>query len=139
MAGKKKVLVIDDNLDIVENTRIVLESENYEVYGAYDGEQGLAMVKKVNPDLIILDVMMKNLTEGFDVARELRSKAPHPEYADYCAIPILMITSIHEQYNFHFDKDVGTEWLPVDAFIEKPVAPADLLSKVKNMIGPSTA
>lgn len=139
MLGNKKVLVIDDNPDIVENTRIVLESQKYEVYSAPDGKKGLALIKKVEPDLIILDVMMRHLTEGFDLAQELRSTYPNPELAHYRSIPILMITSIHEKYNMHFDQNVGTEWLPVDAFMEKPVAPKDLLKKVKEMIGPSTS
>jgi CheY-like chemotaxis protein len=136
MSANKKVLVIDDNADIIENTRIVLESEKYEVYSAMNGKQGLSMIKKTKPDLIILDVMMQNLTEGFDLAQELRSTTPKPELEPYRNIPILMITSIQEKYNFHFDRDVGSEWLPVDAFMEKPVAPMDLLKKVKEMIGP---
>ena len=136
MSERKKVLVIDDNPDIIENTRIVLESKNYKVSSAPDGVRGLALVKKFKPDLIILDVMMRNLTEGFDVARELRSPSS-PGYKAYSRIPILMMTAIHEKYKFGFDKDIGSEWLPVDAFIEKPVAPKVLLKKVREMIGPS--
>lgn len=137
MPGNKKVLVIDDNPDIIENTRIVLESAQYKVFSALNGKQGLTMIKKIKPDLVILDVMMRNITEGFDLAQELRSTVPNPELEPYRSIPIIMITSIHEKYNFHFDQNVGSEWLPVDAFMEKPVAPKDLLNKVREMIGPS--
>jgi CheY-like chemotaxis protein len=137
MAERKKVLVIDDNPDIIENTRIVLETKNYQVHGASNGKQGLNMIKKIKPNLIILDVMMNNLTEGFEVAQELRAPTPNPEYAEYRSIPILMVTSIHDKYNFHFDRNMGTEWLPIDGFLEKPVAPADLLKKVEEMIGTS--
>ncbi|RPI03004.1 MAG: response regulator [Calditrichaeota bacterium] len=134
MPNQKKVLVIDDNPDIIENTRIVLESEDYDVYSAPDGTQGLALIKKVKPDLIILDVMMKSLSEGFEVARELRS-VNSQEFKEVRHIPILMMTAVHQKFNFGFDRDLGTEWLPADAFIEKPVAPVDLLNKVREMIG----
>ncbi|MBN1999329.1 response regulator [candidate division KSB1 bacterium] len=132
--NEKTILIIDDNKDIVENTRIVLETHGYKVYDAPNGEIGLKKVKELKPDLVILDVMMNDLTEGFDVARTLRAKTPPPEYIFAQKIPIIMMTSIHDKFDFHFNKDVGTEWLPVDIFLEKPVKPDILVQKIKECL-----
>ena len=137
MPEKKRILIIDDNPDLVANSRIVLESRGYEVYDAPDGDRGLEMIKEVKPHLIILDIMMKSETEGFHVAYKLRSEAPEAEMAEFRNIPILVMSSIHEKTAYRFDEAVGSEWLPVDEFVDKPVSPEELIKRVEAMIGPS--
>lgn len=134
MSAKNKILIIDDNADLRENTRTILESHGFEVYEAVNGVEGLQKVKEAHPDLIILDVMMNDLTEGFHIAQQLRSKSKDSEYSDYQNIPIMILSSIHKKYDFHFDRDIGTEWLPVDMFLNKPVAPDMLVKKVNEML-----
>lgn len=133
---KKRILVIDDDPDIVQALRLTLQG-NYDVYSASSGQEGLRKVKEVNPDLIILDVMMETQTEGFQVSLALRSRDPDSEYAAYAQVPILMLTAIHQTTPLRFSPD--SDYLPVDDFVEKPVKPGILLAKVKKLLAGSKA
>jgi CheY-like chemotaxis protein len=127
--ANEKILIIDDDDDIVYAMRLPLETAGYQVYRAASGEEGLAQVKAVKPDLIILDVMMDTTTAGFQVSLTLRSREPASEYAPYRHIPILMVTAIHATTPLRFAPD--EDFLPVDAFIEKPIDPDTLLKSVR--------
>jgi two-component system alkaline phosphatase synthesis response regulator PhoP len=125
----EKILVIDDDDDLVLAMRLPLEAAGYKVSRAANAEEGLKKVKEVHPDLIILDVMMDTTTAGFQVSLTLRSRDPKSEYAAYRHIPILMLTAIHQTTPLRFGPD--QDYLPVDAFIEKPIEPAKLLEQVR--------
>jgi CheY-like chemotaxis protein len=127
--ANEKILIIDDDEDLVHALRLPLEAAGYKVSRAANGSEGLQKVKEVNPDLIILDAMMDTITEGFHVSLTLRSPDPASKYKEYSRIPILMLTSIHATTSLRFGPD--KDYLPVDAFIEKPIEPADLLKKVR--------
>ena len=129
-----KILVVDDDPDIVEALKITLEANSYEVCSASNGTEGLEMVKSENPDLIILDVMMDSQTEGFQVSYQLKSTDPDSEYAKYSKIPIIMLTAIHEHTKSRFSLDKDGDYLPVEEFIEKPVQPKELLDKMKKLL-----
>ncbi|NVM24542.1 MAG: response regulator [Desulfobacterales bacterium] len=131
---KPKVLVIEDDLDLVESIRITLEANNYEVYSAENGTEGLRLVKEIHPDLIILDVMMDTITEGFQVSYQLRSRDPKSEYREYSHIPILMLTGISQKTHMKFSPEADGDFLPVDEFMEKPIRLEALLEKVKKLI-----
>ena len=128
-----KVLIIDDDDDVVITLRMPLEAHGYQVFRAADRREGLEKVKEVNPDIILLDVMMDSMTTGFEVCRTIRNPDPASEYAAYRTIPIVMITAIHATASLRFASDKAQ--LPVDDFIEKPIAPEVLLSKVREHIG----
>ncbi len=130
--GNEKILVIDDDPDIVEAIRITLEANGYQVFDAASGTAGLAKVKEINPDLIILDVMMDTLTEGFQVSLQLRSPDPNSEYAAYREVPIMMLTAIHQATPMRFSPDDA--YLPVDDFVEKPIDPQKLVEKVEALL-----
>ncbi len=130
-----KVLVIDDDPDIVEALKMTLEANHYKVYTAANGTEGLKQVKAVNPNMIILDVMMDTITEGFQVSYQLRNPDPKSEYAKYSKIPILMLTAIAEKKHMKFSPRADGDFLPVDDFVEKPIRPQVLLEKVKKMTG----
>jgi CheY-like chemotaxis protein len=130
-----KVLIIDDDPDIVEAVRLILESSGHTVEEARDGASGLRKVKEFGPDLIILDVMMESDSAGFHVAYQLRSQDPESEYAAYSKVPILMLTAIGKQRGMAFSPETDQEFLPVDEFVEKPIQPADLLEKVARLTG----
>lgn len=124
-----KILIIDDDPDIVEAMKVVLESKDYKVSIAKSGGEGIEKVKLNRPDLIILDVMMEAADKGFEVARELKSNE------DYKDIPILMITAIKERTGLDFNKEAGDEaWLPVDDYVDKPLKPEELLKKVELLL-----
>jgi DNA-binding response OmpR family regulator len=129
----KRILVVDDDPDLVEVIRLTLEANGYEVFSAAGGQEGLVKVKEVEPDLIILDVMMDYTTEGFQVSLQLRSPEPDSEYAAYSKIPILMLTALHSTTSLRFSPD--EDYLPVDDFVEKPLEPGALVAKVEALLG----
>ena len=128
-----KILMIDDDPDILTAIRIPLEANGHEFYEARSGSEGLQKVKELNPDLIILDVMMESATEGFHLSLTLRDRSTNAEYAAYRDIPILMLTAIHTTTPLRFAPD--EDYLPVDAFLDKSADPDELLAKVDQLLG----
>jgi CheY-like chemotaxis protein len=122
MSAAKTVLLVDDDADFVEMNRVLLEEHGYAVRVAFSGRQCLEAVASSRPDLIILDMVMENPSDGFNVSRELRNS----EYTK--GIPLLMITSVNDSVPFRVEPD--RTWLPVDALLEKPVDPQLLLAVV---------
>ena len=123
------ILIIDDDPDIVEAMKIVLESKDHRVSIAKNGEEGLKKAKLDKPDLIILDVMMETMGKGFEVAKELRKSQGHKD------IPILMLTAIKESTGLDFKTEAGDkDWLPVDEYLEKPLKPQELILKVEALL-----
>lgn len=136
MNEKHKILIIEDDRDLVEAIVLILKSKKYQVIIAYNTEIGMKMIKEENPDLIILDVMFgtKGKTKGFDLAVSVR----HDK--SIANIPILMLTSINEVYpGFDFSPDTDKEFLPVDEFISKPAQPDELLEKVEKLLQAKTS
>lgn len=123
--SKKTILVIDDDIDLVEIIRVTLESEGYEVIDAQSGDRGRAMALENKPDLILLDVMMGKVDEGFQVAYELRGEEATR------GIPILMLTAVVDQTGFTFDPAKDRDFLPVDEFLEKPISPRKLVDLIR--------
>ena len=127
-----KILIIDDDPDMVLAARLCLEEAGHQVIEAKNGAEGLEKVKAEEPDLIILDVMMDTTTEGFQLALKLRSPDPKSEFAQYSDIPILMLTAIHTTTPLRFGPE--DDYLPVDDFIDKPIDPDQLVSKVEELL-----
>jgi CheY-like chemotaxis protein len=123
--SEKTILVIDDDIDLVEIIRQTLEHENFRVIDAQSGERGLALALADKPDLILLDVMMTQVDEGFQTAYSLRQE---PRTAE---IPILMLTAVTDRTGFDFDPQRDRDFLPVDEFIEKPISPRRLIDLVR--------
>ncbi len=122
-----KILIVDDDIDLVEVLRIVLESHGYEVIDAQDGDRGYLLIEREKPDLIILDVMMRTEDEGFYIAEKIRSQ---PDIAN---IPIIILTAVCQQTGYQYKKN--DDVLPVDEFIEKPVMPNTLIEIIEKYIG----
>jgi CheY-like chemotaxis protein len=131
---KPKILIIDDDADAVDLIRIALEANNYDVFSAGNGTEGLKLVKEIHPDLIILDVMMDTVTEGFQVSYQLKSNDPKSEYREFCRTPIIMMTGISQQMHMKFSPKQDGDYLPVDEFLEKPVRVVPLLEKIKKLL-----
>lgn len=128
-AEKAKILIVDDDPDFVEATKIILESKSYTVSIASNGEEGLEKVKEELPDLIVLDVMMDTGDEGFDVCRRLKK---NPQYRH---IPLLMLTALQQRTGFDFKPELGDpDWLPADDYLDKPVEPSELLARVEKLL-----
>ena len=129
-----KILVVDDDPDIVETLKIVLEANSYQVFSAGSGAECLDKIKEVDPDLMVLDVMMDTITDGFQVTYQIRNPDPKSEYVKYARIPILMVTGIGEKMKMEFFPKTDGDYLPVDDFVEKPIQSQVLLEKVKKLL-----
>jgi len=124
-----KILVVDDDPDILEALAMILESQGHQVVTATDGVEGLANLKAEKPDLMILDLLMPKM-DGFAVCKELQD----PRWAKYRHIPILILTSVREEASRRrYELETGLE-LDVDDYIEKPVSPDILIQRVGNLI-----
>lgn len=134
MSTGKRILMIDDDVNLVDVIRMAFEAKGYEFSAAYSASEGMKKIKQVNPDLIILDVIMEDFVAGFRVVNELRASENNSEYQAYAQTPILMLTSVTARTSFDFSQRVGTSLLPVDAYLDKPVKPGELLSKVKKLL-----
>lgn len=120
------VLIVDDDPDFVEATRIVLTREGLGVLTAADGEEGLRAMRQRRPDLVMLDVMMNSLLEGLNATWTIRADQ------DLQNTPILMVSSIaSSEYAESFPTD---EYLPVDNFLCKPISPDKLLTEVRRLL-----
>jgi len=124
-----KILMIDDDNDFTEATKIILESRNYEVISADNTKGGLLLLESENPDLLILDIMMENKAAGIIVSRQIRK---NPKFQK---LPILMLSGIREQTGFFFPGELKSDtFLPVNEFLEKPPLPEMLLEKVEKLL-----
>jgi|NGEPerStandDraft_6_1074524.scaffolds.fasta_scaffold09773_2 CheY-like chemotaxis protein len=124
--AKKSVLLVDDDAVFVDAVSAVLETR-YEVRTAANGREALAAIAAAPPDIVVLDVMMDHLSEGFDVARALRSSEASR------AIPIVMLTGVDEVFNIRME--IGESWFPYDRYLQKPVAPETLLATLGELLG----
>lgn len=129
----KKVLVIDDDKDVTEAMRIALEANNYEVAVASSGKEGLEKVKTFKPDLILLDVMMDTITDGFHVSYTLKDGSD-PEYKEFANVPIIMISSIESKQGISINKMTDSDFIKAEYFLRKPVNPDTLIQKVKEVL-----
>ncbi|MFH1414377.1 MAG: response regulator [Candidatus Omnitrophota bacterium] len=120
--NKKKILVVDDEVDLVDTLTIRLEASNYEVIKSYDGVDALERARKENPDLIILDIMLPKL-DGFKVCRMLKFSEK------YRGIPILMLTARSQEEDKIIGKEVGA-----NTYITKPFDTEALLSNIKALL-----
>ena len=131
MAKGADILIIDDDRDLVESIRIVLESRKYGVRTAYNGKDGYKKIQEKAPDLILLDVMMATDTEGFSLAYKLRN---NPAYKE---IPIIMVTGFSKKMAEagpeKFQHIMGENW-PVTQLLEKPIDPEELLSVIEGVL-----
>ncbi|MCQ9205650.1 MAG: response regulator [Omnitrophica bacterium] len=124
-----KILIIDDDPDLIESMRVVLESKGYEVISAESGEEGLEKQKKQKPDLIVLDVMMPKM-DGFETARAIKKTGNNT--------PVLMLTAIKDKMGLDFKNSAGDpDWLPVDDYCEKPLDKGSLIAKIEKLLSSS--
>jgi len=128
----RRVLIIDDDPDFAQAVGGLLSSSGYVVLTATNGQEGLELAKKANPDLILLDVMMTERTEGFFTLQQIR-RVPALQRT-----PVIVVSSIYtDQTMFRVNPDAG--WLPASLFLPKPVDPPRLLQEAARLIGETAA
>lgn len=128
MPDKKRILIVDDDPDICAAMQLVLTSHGYAVMSANSSEAAFEKIEKTPPDLIIMDVMMGSMDEGFQATYRLKGDSALQR------IPILMVTGVSKETGFSFDPRKDESYLPVEGYIEKPVDPEVLLSRVRSLI-----
>jgi len=119
-----KILIVDDDPDIVEASTLFLERAGHTISSAFNRRDGMKAVEVFGPDLLILDVMMEQPDDGFAMAQDLRRQG--------WKRPILMLTSVASASGLAFGRD--DEMVPVDDFQAKPVEPAELVRKVAALL-----
>lgn len=127
MKSDTKILLVDDDKDFVEATKMVLESKPYEVVVAYNGDEGLAKARKEKPDLIILDIIMP-VKDGFSAAEQLKKDPALKK------IPVIMLTSFSQkggETSLSVSQGLALE---ADDYVDKPVAPQELLGRVERLL-----
>lgn len=117
--GSARILICDDDPVVHESLALYMNEENFSHYSAYDGDQGISMAKELQPDLIILDLMMPGKS-GMEVCREIRKTSN---------VPIIMLTAKGEE----IDRVLGLE-LGADDYIVKPFSPREVLARVKAVL-----
>ena len=120
-----KILIVDDDPDVVEVTRMYLQKEGHDVAVAMCKEDGMVAVKTDHPDMLVLDVMMNDPDDGIAMAQDLR----HSGFKK----PILMMSSINKVTGLDYGRD--NDVIPVDDFVEKPVKPSMFIEKVNSLLG----
>lgn len=128
--ARRKVLMVDDDVDFIEANKVALEAAGFQVLTAADSRQGVEMAQKDLPDLIIMDLMMERLYAGFSAVEAIRS---HEETRQ---TPIIMVSGVTTETGFRIDRDgAKPEWLKVVEFVNKPVDPVVLARKVADILG----
>lgn len=123
-----KILIIDDDIDFVNATKMILETKSYEILAAYDKDAGMKIIESERPDLIILDVMMKRLSDGFKLSYQLKHD---PRYKN---IPVIIVTAVTQETGLRFSPKTDGEYLEAEDLIHKPIKPDELLNKVENLL-----
>lgn len=132
MAEKQKILIIDDDEDFRISIRTLLESHNYQVIEAESGKQGLKKIKESKPDLIVLDIMMETIDEGYLLNQIIKFQK---DFEDFKSMPILMVSSIQQDPLSRFPKAAGeVEMIMPDYYLTKPVDVPKFLDLVKKLL-----
>ena len=126
----KKVLVVDDDPDILDVVTMILESQGYSVIVAHDGVECLDKLVVERPALLILDLLMPKM-DGFAVYRELKA----PKWSEYHDMPILILTSVREEASRRrYELETGQVLNP-DEYLEKPISPEVLIDSMGKLLG----
>jgi CheY-like chemotaxis protein len=125
-----RILIVDDDTDLLEGQRLFLEKQGYEVQTALSIEDGLARAREAAPDMIIADLMMEHYDSGFVFCKKVR------DIPGLQAVPIVMQTAAPRKMGFTFEagSSPGREWMKVDEVLTKPVPLEHLLGKIQQYL-----
>jgi len=124
---KKKILLVDDDPDLISAFEAILYSRGYEVSTAISKNEALEKLASVQPDIAILDVMMEEEHDGFELARHFKKSYPE--------LPVIMLTGISEITGVNFRAAAADpDWLPADEYLDKPVSPNELISTIEELL-----
>jgi DNA-binding response OmpR family regulator len=132
MSNRQRILVIDDDVQVVDTVETLLQSVGYETFHAFRTEDGMELARKNRPDLILLDVMFSGPPgpDGFETSRLVQGDQ------QLKGIPIIMLSGVKTVMGLSYDFTPDTTWLPIKAFLEKPLRPDKLLREITKVLGP---
>jgi len=132
MSKKQHILVVDDDVQVVDTVSTLLESVGYQVSHAYRAEEGMALAKETTPDLILLDVLFAETPypDGFEVSRRISQDA------DLKGIPVIILSGVRKVLDVPYKIGPDETWMPVKAFLEKPIKPHELIGEIEKVLGP---
>lgn len=126
---KKKILIVDDDLDILAALSAILTEAGFDVVTADSKQTGLEKLISSKPDLAILDVMMETNQAGFELTREIR------KIFEFVNLPIIMLTGVGDITGVNFEAAMSDyDWLPADSYIEKPIEPDELIEEINSLL-----
>lgn len=128
--GKKLVFIADDDVQMVYSIKALLESEDFEVVFTYSSDKVVELADEYQPDLIILDVMFAGagVPDGIELSRRIK------ENSSTASIPVLILSGVKKVMNFSEELQPDEDWMPVKAFLEKPIKPDVLLREIKKCL-----
>ena len=127
----KKILLVDDDKDLLVSLSQALKANDFEVVEAYSAVEGLKKLLTEKPDLVVLDVMMETDTAGFEAVYQIRSKRAGSRYVEVKDVPIIMLTAIDQVTNSRFSLNEDASFLPgVNDFLTKPIDVDELIEKI---------
>ena len=129
--NKGKIVVIDDDVQLVESVTTLLESVGYEVFSAYRAEKGFDLAREKQPNIILLDVMFAGPPgpDGLEISRRIKKDAVLKD------TPVVMLSGVKKVLELGYDVNPDDDFMPVEAFIDKPVKPEKLLATIDEVLG----
>ena len=124
MGKSLKIILVDDNTDYLFTMETFLQRNGFEVHTADDGQKGLDLIRKENPDIVLLDVMMESLFSGFELCKKIRTEA------NLKHIPIIGISGMGDELGINYKQWPDFEYFSPDAFLDKPVDKQRLLELI---------
>ncbi len=129
---KRKILVIDDDPDYLKVTSILLKSGNYDVITAKNPHEGKEKLFTEKPDLILLDIMMDSLFDGFSLCHDIKTSKEYEKFKD---IPIIFVSAVKERAGSRFSFSTSEQGLEgPDDYIDKPIQPDDLINRIEKLL-----
>ena len=132
VVNQKSVLLIDDDVQLVDSVKTLLESVGYQVIFAYQAKKGMDLAREIKPDLILLDVMFAGPPgpDGIELSRRL-----HQDPA-LDGVPVIILSGVRKVLDYPIKIYPDERWMPVKAFLEKPIKPDKLLVEIEKILGP---
>jgi CheY-like chemotaxis protein len=132
MSEKKHIMVVDDDVQLVDTVKTLLESVGYQVSFAYQAEKGMSLARESKPDLILLDIMFAGPPgpDGVELSRQLRQD---PVLGD---VPVIILSGVKRVLDLPVKLAPDEDYMPVQAFLEKPFKPSELLAAIEKILGP---
>lgn len=126
--SKKKILLVDDDIDLLEQNKILIESQGYEVISANSSKEGWEVFKKTNPDACVIDLIMEQHDSGFILCHRIKNDVHGKN------IPVFILTSATYETGFKFGASTSEEkeWIKADEIVNKPVIIEEFVKKLEN-------